>query len=173
MTRASGWPDWLFAAGCTAMAAHTLSIAKQSEAMQSGLYFYSQSAHVPAARGLALAIDSAVLAAVCVWVAKPGWSAWIRPLLPALAALGAASCWFEVIQAERFLRLGDVRLPAMPAVPMANLGLVGSQAFLTYILVVLARRTGRRLSCAAMLLAVGLGVAQWLAWESISRLPGE
>jgi hypothetical protein len=152
------------------MAAHTLSVAKQSQALQSGLYYYSQSPHVPAVRGIAIAVDLAVLSSVTAWVARPAWGPRIRPALLALALLGAAGCWYEVVQAERFLHSASVRLPAMPVIPLANLGLAGSQAFLTYATVTLARRAGSRLSGAALLLSVGLGVAQWLAWEALSRL---
>lgn len=87
-----------------------------------------------------------------------------------ICCLGAAAGWSEAVLAARFVSGSRFVLEGLPVLPLSGYGLLGSQAFLTYMLASVVRRGGAKPPFGLVLMwAVGLLFAQWLAWDSVLR----
>lgn len=172
MSRPAGWPEWLLAVACATLAAHTLSVVKQSQTLQSGLYFYTQAAPVGPVRAGALAVDASAIALTALWIARPGWGAWIGRGLAAVSCAGIALSWYELGLAFKTVGSATFSLGGLPMLPLANLGIAGSSVFLAYLVARFALRSGRSLGGVVALIAVALFFAQWAAWEAVLRAQG-
>jgi hypothetical protein len=171
--RPSGWPEWLTAAACALMAAYELSLGKQAGMTHTAMSFYSQHPHVVPLHRAALALDVVFILAVGVWVAKPGWGKALGPALAVMASVGAAMAWSELWLASRLAADSRYVLAGLPLSPLNNLGLLGAQVFLGYLLSAAARasRGARPRASVLLLWMVALGMCQWIAWDVVAR-PG-
>lgn len=150
------------------MVGHNLSLARQAEQSQSAMWFYATNPWVGPIRAGSTVLGCATVVAVAWWIGSPGRAKLLGPVMLVLCSLGTATAWSESLLAAKFVDPARYSLVGLPVLPLANYGLLGSQAFLTYILASVVRRGGARPTLGLVFLwAVGLALAQWFAWDAV------
>ncbi|MGE0001265.1 MAG: hypothetical protein AB7F50_11020 [Fimbriimonadaceae bacterium] len=170
VARRATWPEFLLALATAVMIGHNLSLARTADQSQSAMFFYWQNPWVgPMNLGSTL-LCGAVCLGVAAWIGMPGRGRLFGPLLLVFCCIGAAGAWSEAVLAARAEASAGYVLAGLPILPLSSYGLVGSQAFLTYILSSVVRRGGARPPFGLVLLwSVGLLCTQWLAWDGVLR----
>lgn len=168
--RKATWPEFFLALASAVMIGHNLSLSRMAGQAQSAMFFYARNPWVgPMNLGSTL-LCAMVCLIVGAWLVQPGRSRLWGPSLLVICCLGAAAGWSEAVLAARFVSGSRFVLEGLPVLPLSGYGLLGSQAFLTYMLASVVRRGGAKPPFGLVLMwAVGLLFAQWLAWDSVLR----
>jgi hypothetical protein len=120
--------------------------------------YYFDSAWISQIHWAALVIDGLMFLLVATWLVRP-FRGVPRTLLAVVAVVGIALCWGELFYALRLQQGAVYVLQDLPFRPVNNGGVIGAQAFGTYL--ILRSPSERLKGWRFWLVSVALSVALW------------
>lgn len=174
--RGPGWQEWALSVFCTGLTSYQIQNYRSAGDPQTSLRYYMETPGVLAMQAMATAINIAVLATTLAWILFGDKRRIFARLTPLLAAGGFVLAWTELTKAVALLPSPVFTLTELPLRPIGNMGLVGAQVFLTYLLLRLpnGRLPANRAVLLKLAFAAGALIVQVMAWDGVfaGRLAG-
>lgn len=156
------WPgamEIIASAFSTYLLAQNLRILQERGRLQGSTAYYFGSENVMAFHVWAIAVNLVWGILVLLWIFT-GWGQALRRILIGLAALSVPLIWWELVIASSIGAEAVYRLDSLPFQPVSSLGLIGAQAYLTYLIFRLP--DGQMSPWAATFIKVGFAICLWL-----------
>ena len=168
LRRGPGAADWLVAMCSTLLIAMEIQTQGARQLLQSAAVYYFDEPWIVQIHAAAIALDCAIVALCAAWFVTR-FKKVTEAGMVALACVGLALCWAELVYALRLQEGAVYVLRDLPVRPVNNVGVVGAQVFGSYLLLKspIVRLSGWR----EWLVKGGLAAAFWffqaIVWQAI------
>lgn len=161
--------EWLYGLALSFLIATNLQTFALMRDPQTAARYYSEIPGVMLMQYGGMAINFLVLAICLTWIILPGRKLLYLQILAVLAASGTLLGWFELARALEIGKESFFSLHELPFRPVHNMGLVGTQIHLSYL--ILRSPGGKTLEGWSWVVRAGLclclALAQWAVWDRI------
>lgn len=165
---APGAWEWLAGLSATVLLGYQSTLLQSAMRAQTGFRYYVEDHHTVWMHQGAQAINASILLlALCGFFAR-SWLPTLRRLMYAAMGAGAALVWWELVNLSRLPPTATYAFDQLPYIPVNNLGVLGSQVFLTMLLAAVRLRGVPALQAFGIKAALVLGLffAQLALWET-------
>lgn len=164
-----GWREWVFSFAVTILTGNSLLASSNMDELLSAERFYRQVRWVSELHTAAYVVNIAIVALIALWIFMARRRVSFLWVIMALAAVGAVLCWIEIGIALGTQPNPIFVLRELPFRPINNLGLVGSQIFLMYLIFKIPQ--GGMKTWPALVVNLALSLCLWLlqlaVWEVV------
>lgn len=166
-----GWVEWAFSFAVTALTAGSLNVRLSMGEVMSASRYYSQVEGVMLLHNLALVVNALFLVTIATWIFLSRRQVPFGWVPQALAVIGAALAWTELMIARGTQPNSVYLLESLPIRPINNLGIIGAQVFLTYL--IFKSPSGSLKTWPSLVVKSALALCLWLfqlcAWDILAR----
>lgn len=163
-----GWQEWALSFVCTLLVGYGAFVGREMADPQAAERYYSQLPGVQAFQIGGLAVSLGVLVSTLAWIVLRR-SAWLMGVVRVLAVAGILLAWGEIVRASNSQPDPVFVLNQLPFRPVNNMGVVGAQAFASYL--ILRGPSGSGSPWAWLLAKAGLSVCVWMfqlvVWDQL------
>ena len=163
-----GAADWIFALCCTVLLVSEIKMLVATAQIQTAHSYYFATPGVLVYHRAAMALDGLVLLSMFLWLVTR-WKSAVSVVPVIASGVGASVCWIELVRALDVQRNALFQLQDLPRSPMNNMGLLGAQIFMTYL--VFRVPLGGLRGTPAVLIRVAMAVCLWIiqsvAWDMV------
>lgn len=164
-------PEWVLALALTILVGQEVQTLRSAGTPQSAVRYYFENAWVNPMHVGAVALDVLLILIVASWIFWPRFKEKFEIACAIGVSLGFCLAWVEIVRAVATQPNGLYILRELPIRPVNNLGLIGSQVFLTYM--VFKIPTGKVGGLPGFALRVGIACVAWMiqtmAYDALIR----
>ena len=165
-----GWVEWAFSFAVTVLTAGSINARREMSDIMSAARYYSQVDGVILLHNLAFVVNTLFLLTVAAWIFLSRRQVPFSWVPQVLAVLGACLAWTEIVIARGTQPNSTYILESLPYRPINNMGLLGAQVFLMYL--IFKSRSGELKPWPAFLIKAAFCLCLWLlqlgAWEILA-----
>lgn len=170
-----GVTEWLLGGLCTAMIADCMANLSQMDVPQTAPFYYSQTPGVIGMQLTSIGLNVLVLVLLIAWIITQKNESPLKGFVMGLSAMGSGLIWTELMIARGTQPNATYVLSGLPYHPVSSWGLLGAQAYITYLIFQLP--DGRLNWWMGALLKAAFAACAWLVqisvwdvlWRSITR----